>query len=107
MNDRTNEIIGGIFIFTVSAGLYFYNWYLIENHDYYYPKAAFFGGLMMIVGLALILIPNYRAERKNRGENIDNLSGMQLLTPKWWAILAAALAFGIANWIYAEFFINS
>lgn len=107
MNDRTKEIIGGMFIFTVSAGLYFYNWYLIENHDYYYPKAAFFGGSMMIVGLALIFIPGYRTERKNRGENIDNLSGMQLLTTKWWAILVAALVFGIANWIYVEFFINS
>ena len=107
MNDRTKEIIGGIFIFIVSSGLYFYDWHLIFTEQYYYPKALIFGGAMMIVGLALIIIPGYRTERKIRGENIDNLSGMQLLTPKWWAILVAALAFGLANWIYVEFFINS
>lgn len=106
MNDRTKEILGGVFIFTISAGLYFYNWYLIANQSFYYPKATFFGGTMMLVGLALTLIPGYRTERKNRGENIDNLSGIQLLTAKWWAILVAALAFGLANWIYVEFFIG-
>lgn len=105
MDDRTKEICGGIFIFIISAGLYFYNWYLIINENSYYPKAAFFGASMMILGLALIVIPGYRTERKNRGENIENLSGIQLLTPKWWAILIAALIFGLANWIYAEFFI--
>lgn len=106
MNDRTKEIIGGIFIFIVSAGMFFYNWNLIFNEKYYYPKALMIGGAMMILGLALILIPGYRTERKNRGENIDNLSGLKLLTPKWWAILVAALIFGLGNWIYVEIFIG-
>lgn len=107
MDDRTKEIIGGVFIFIVSAGLYFYNWYLIENNDYYYPKAMFFSGAMMITGLALILFPGYRTERKNRGEDIQNLSGIALLTAKWWTILVIALAFGLANWIYVVFFVGS
>lgn len=106
MNDRTKEIIGGIFIFIVSAGIYFYNWHLIASAGYYYPKASLFAAAMMITGLALILTPGYRTERKARGENIENLSGIQLLTPKWWAILILALGFGLANWIYIEFFLD-
>lgn len=44
-----------------------------------------------------MLIPGYREERIARGEDVSRLQGMQLITPRWWAVLALALAAPLAN----------
>ena len=107
MVDRNIDRIGGLVIFSVAFALYAYNWILIVGRQYYYPKAMCFAAAMSIVGLALIIFPSYRRERVERGENIEELEGMKLLTRRWWTILIVALVFGIANWIYVEFFLGN
>ena len=50
---------------------------------------ALAGPAFGILGLGLILFPGYREERLSRGEDISQLEGMALLTPRWNAILIA------------------
>lgn len=104
MTQREKDIIGGFILLGISGGLYFWNRYSIFKRQSYYPKAMIFGAAMMIVGLGLIIFGGYRTERINRGEDISKLSGLKLLTPKWWGVLAAALIFAFANWIYISHF---
>jgi hypothetical protein len=78
---RNTERLGGTLICLISLGLYLYNWHLINTQNYCYPKAMSIGAAMAIVGFALIIFPSYRRERIERGENIDNLEGLKLLTP--------------------------
>ena len=51
----------------------------------------------LVLGLAMIAIPGYKEERIARGEDISQLSGTQLLTPRWWVVLVLALAGGLGN----------
>ncbi len=51
----------------------------------------------LVLGLALVAIPGYKEERLTRGKDISGLSALQLLTPRWWAVLAVALAAGLGN----------
>ncbi len=51
-----------------------------------------------MLGLGLLLFPGYRTERLTRGEDLSSLSGLRLLTPRWWIMLVAALALGLLNW---------
>lgn len=104
MSHRLKDFIGGIILLVISAGLYFYNWHLITSRSEYYPKAMLFAAMMLIVGLGLMIFGGYRTERLRKGEDLDHLSGLQLLTPKWWVILIAAILFGLSNWVYIEFF---
>lgn len=107
MNHRLKDVIGGFIILVISAALYFGNWYLIINDGRYYPKAMFIGAMTMFVGLGLIIFGGYRTERIARGEDISQLNGLKLLTPKWWGILIVSLVFAFANWIYVAQFYRS
>jgi len=56
----------------------------------------------VVLGLALLCVPGYREERLARGEDLQNLKGLRLLTPRWWAITGAGVAVGVANFaLYA------
>ena len=69
---------------------------LVEG--YFYDKEAFLFPTILVMGVALILFPGYREERLSRGEDISQLQGMQLLTPRWWAILVVCFIAGAANY---------
>ena len=61
---------------------------------------AMAGPAFAMLGLGLILFPGYREERLRRGEEIGQLEGLALLTPRWLGILvgmglAALLNFGL------------
>lgn len=105
MTDRNKERIGGLTIFLLSFTLYAFNWYRILNNSYYYPKTLGIGAALSVIGLALVVFPSYRRERIERGENIEELSGLRLLTTRWRVVLAVALAFAFGNMIYVEFFL--
>lgn len=104
MESRKSEILGGCIIFVTSLGIYIYNLYLISNQKYFYPKAMSIVAAMMIVGLGLIIFPSYRRERINRGENIEELQGLKLLTTKWWGILILSILTALCNFFYFVFF---
>jgi len=65
---------------------------------YFYRRASLFLPAVFILGIALALFPGYKEERLARGgEDLSNLHGWRLIMPRWWAILAVALAAAAAN----------
>jgi len=96
---RARQRIGGALIALLSAGFLAWTWYTALTRGYYYRKAALIFPAFLVIGVALLAIPGYREERIARGEDVSGLQGMQLITPRWWAVLAAALAASVANWI--------
>lgn len=95
---RGRQRLGGLLIALLSASFLGWTWYTALTRGYYYPKAAAIFPAFLVIGLALAAIPGYREERIARGEDVSRMSGMELLTPRWWAVLALALAAGFANW---------
>lgn len=58
-------------------------------------REALLGPPFMVIGLALVLFPGYREERLSRGESLEGLSGTQLLTARWRAVLVLSLLSGV------------
>ena len=94
---RGRQRLGGVFIALLSGGFLAWTWYTALTRGYYYRKAAWIFPAFLVIGLALILIPGYREERIARGEDVSRLEGAQLVTPRWWAVLAIAIAASVAN----------
>ena len=101
---RNVQRLGGLFLIVVSAAFIFWTWRTALSENYFYPKAAFIFPMFLFVGLGMTVFPNYKTERLARGEDISQLSGMKLITARWWAILAIGLFAGIANWLLLKFF---
>lgn len=89
--------LGGMFIALVGGGFTAWGWYTALNEGHYYRNASIIFPAFFILGLGMILFPGYKEERIARGEDISTLSGMQLLTPRWWVILVVALVTGLGN----------
>ncbi|HET7233017.1 MAG TPA: hypothetical protein VFJ16_23610 [Longimicrobium sp.] len=94
---RGRQRLGGVFIALLSAGFVAWTWYTALTRGYYYRKAAWIFPAFLVIGLALVAIPGYREERIARGEDVSRLEGAQVITPRWWAVLAIAIAASIAN----------
>ena len=62
-------------------------------------KASVLMPVFLVIGLALIAMPGYKEERIARGEDISGVSGVELITPRWWAVLAVALVAGFGNFL--------
>jgi len=60
--------------------------------------AALAGPAFVVIGLGLVLFKGYRQERLERGEDITQLQGMDLLTPRWKAVLGVALGAAAINY---------
>ena len=58
---------------------------------------------VVVLGLALLCIPGYREERLARGEDLQDIKGSRLLTPRWWVVVVVALAAGLANFAVVAF----
>jgi hypothetical protein len=100
MYSRQQQKLGGLFILIIGIGFTLWNWHNLLAHGFYYRKTALIFPMFAVIGLGLIIFPGYREERLAKGENIENLSGLRLLTPRWWAILGAALLAGGLNWYF-------
>jgi hypothetical protein len=98
---RRKQQLGGLLIALISGGVSAWMWYTALTDGYYYTKELAFPGLV-VLGLAVILFPGYREERLARGEDISSLSGLRLLTPRWWGIFVLALVVAVGNWIILE-----
>ncbi len=93
---KLQQVFGGVML-ALGGGVTCWSWFTALSRGYYYPKAAVIFPAFAVVGLALIFIPGYREERIARGEDISQLSGTQLLTRRWWIVLAIAMIVGMAN----------
>jgi hypothetical protein len=90
--NRMRERIGGTLLATLGIGFTIAGW---TNH--FPARAAFEFPAVAVIGLALLLIPGYRTERRERGEDVAALHGRALITRRWWIVLIAALIAGAAN----------
>lgn len=99
MVPRRTQQLGGLFIAALGGGFTTWGWYTLLTAGYYYPKASAIFPAFCVLGLSLILFPGYREERLARGEDLSGLSGTQLLTRRWWAILLVAMAAGLVNFL--------
>jgi O-antigen/teichoic acid export membrane protein len=102
MVSRKAKRLGGLGFAAASGLLMAWNWYLAIYEGYCYLKVATITPALTVLGLGLFLFPDYYRERIQRGENIDQLSWSELLTPRWWAILVLSLVSTIANLFVLE-----
>lgn len=97
MVSRQQERLGGLFIATMGTILTVWTWQSALSDGRFYVKAAMLGPAFTVIGLGLLLFPGYKTERIQRGEDISQLSGAALMTPRWWGILAMAMGSGFMN----------
>jgi len=97
MGFRRRQQVGGCGIALVAACLTGWNWYIVVTRGYFYRRVGLFFPAVFILGIAFALFPGYKEERLARGEDISKLHGWRLITPRWWVILALALAAAAAN----------
>lgn len=95
---RRKQRIAGVGMAVLSAGFIVWTWHTALHEGYYYRNAALIFPAFFALGAGMVLFPDYRTERLARGEEISHLSGSQLLTPRWWGIVAVGLLAGVANW---------
>ncbi len=99
MVPRWKQQCGGLFFVLLGAGFTAWTWYTALTQGYYYLKASVIFPALCVIGLGMICFPTYKEERLARGEDLSGLSGTQLITPRWWAILVLALAAGFGNYL--------
>jgi hypothetical protein len=65
-------------------------------------KAALAAPGFFVLAVGLVLFKGYRQERLERGEDVSKLAGFALLTPRWKAVLAAALVAVAVNYVFLQ-----
>ena len=74
------------------------SWVQARRDGQFSMAAALIGPAFCVIGLGLVLFKGYRQERLERGEDISQLQGVALLTPRWKGVLAVALAAMAVNY---------
>ena len=97
MVSRQQERLGGLFIATIGTILTIWTWQSALADGHFYVKGALLGPAFSTIGVGLFVFPGYKTERIDRGEDISQLSGAGLITPRWWVILVAAIVSGCVN----------
>jgi len=97
---RRRQRLGGAFIALLSGALLAWSWYTALHRGYFYRNAAMLAPAFLVIGIALIAIPGYREERIARGQDISRITGSKLITPRWWAVIALALAASLVNELF-------
>ena len=87
---RRKQQAGGLLIAALGTGLAAVAWRQADTEGRFSMAGSMLGPAFAVVGLALVAWPGYKEERLARGEDISALDGAQLLTPRWWGVLAAA-----------------
>ncbi len=72
-------------------------WQVALHESLFFEEASGLLPAFFVMGIALILFPDYKEERIARGEDISGMQGWKLLTPRWRVILFIAIAAAIGN----------
>jgi len=59
--------------------------------------------MFFVLGLGILMFPDYKTERVKRGEDISQLEGVKLLTARWWVILVISLLAGFGNFLLIRY----
>jgi len=95
---RSKQQLFGLFLFLLGSAFTAWCWYTALYKGYFYPRASMLFPACIFLGLGIIIFPGYREERIARGEDVTRLSGMKLVTLRWWIILIIAMMTGGLNW---------
>ena len=82
----------GLAMAVASAWMTNQAWVQAREEGQFSMLAGLAGPAFVVLGIGLVLFKGYRQERLERGEDISQLQGMDLLTPRWKAVLGLALA---------------
>jgi ABC-type Fe3+-siderophore transport system permease subunit len=99
MIPRWKQQLGGLFIALIGAGFMGWTWYTALYQGYFYFKASLIFPPFFVIGLGLILFPGYKEERLARGEDISRMEGSELITLRWWIILALGFVAAGVNYL--------
>ena len=89
--------LAGLGIAAAGGFLTWLTWRDARSSGSFSPLGGFGGPAFVVMGLGLVLFKGYRQERLERGEDISDLQGMALLTPRWKVILVLCLGAGAVN----------
>ena len=101
MIPRAKERLGGAVLLALGVALTRYGWHVVATQGWFNVAGTWMGPACAAMGAALLAFPGYRSERAARGEDVDALQGLALLTPRWRVVLAVALALGALNHVLA------
>jgi hypothetical protein len=99
MVSRRRQQLGGVLFAVLGAGFTAWSWCTATRKGYFYGKASMLFPAFFVLGLALVLFPGYKEERISRGEDLSGMQGWQLITLRWWVVLAVAFGAGVGNYI--------
>src|SRR5688500_16412838 len=88
---RWAQGIAGLLIAIVGGWMTWLAWHQTVRDAEFSLRASFLGPAFVVVGLGLAAFGGYREERLARGESLEGLEGMRLLTPRWWGVLGLAI----------------
>jgi len=94
---RWQKQVGGALIALIGAAGTIWMWHAGLTTGDFDPEGALSMPAFLVLGLGLILFPDYDEERLSRGEVISKLKDWRKLTPRWWAIVILGLAAGGMN----------
>jgi hypothetical protein len=100
MNARVKQRLAGAIFASAGAAFTGWIWYSALTEGSFLVKASLLFPAVFVVGVGLMLFPDFREERIARGEDVSQLQGWKLITPRWWAILASGLLAGVVNYYF-------
>ena len=68
MNAQLKGRLFGVIYFLLMAGSVAFNWYLLINEGYFYPKASGLCPVVAMFSLMLVAFPSMARSRPNRGD---------------------------------------
>lgn len=89
---RAVQAIAGAFIAGCGVFMSWIAWNQTVRDAEFSMRGSMLGPAFVVIGLGLAAFGGYKEERLARGESLEGLQGLQLLTPRWWGVLALSLA---------------
>lgn len=94
---RRRQRFGGVLIGLTGVLFTLLTWRDALTTGQFSVRSAIAFPAFAVVGIALLLMPGYKEERRARGEDLAGKKGWRLLTLRWWIVLVVALAAGFLN----------
>jgi hypothetical protein len=97
MAPRLQQIFGLIFcLLGIGAAIAAWRSPLLADPIVRRVVAAF--AALALIGLAMMILPSPREERERRGDDLWELSGLRMLTARWWLVILLTIALGGAHY---------
>lgn len=92
---RPVQRLGGLLIAVLGGFLTWQVWQVAHTQKYFLSVGAA-GPAFVVMGLTLVVFPDSRTERRDRGESLEGLEGWDLLTLRWRIVTVIGLLLTVA-----------